>query len=506
MLNVASEQAPVEETPERSARTPRDVVGSVAVWLVPALVAFGVGWWGILRVGISRDESATIDISTRSLPQIWRMVQHADAVHALYYGILHFWTEAFGISLLSIRLPSLIGTAIAAAALAVLGRMLVSPWAGFAAGLLYACSPEISSFAHDARSYGMDSALVVALVIVFVYALRSRRRRPWIGYALMLLVTVVAHLFTLLIVPAQGITVLWYAWTRRDWLPLRRWLVSTAVALAALSPFLSRAISQGGTASWIPPLTRHAVALFAADLAGGVYLIGPVIVLSACAIGIRRQPPGDGDTPSVVKIALPWLAVPPALLFAYSIHVPLYVFRYLLYCLPALNLLTAAGMQRLNRVLRVVVLLALIAATIPLQLAVRDRNIGANDFGGEAAYISAAKRPGDALVFLVPTQRELASSDRPAYAGLDDIAEAQTPAQAANFSGTDVPTGVLRQRLGAVDRVWAVKYWVSKAGRPAAHVVENRRYALLKAAGLRWVSTRRFRGGAILLFQRPGTS
>ena len=68
--------------------------------------------------------------------------------------------------------------------------------------------------------------------------------------------------------------------------------------------------------------------------------------------------------------------------------------------------------------------------------------------------------------------------DRRAYPGLRDIARAKTSAQAANFSGTDVPDAVLEQHLKTVNRVWAVKYWVAAAGRPAADAVEARRYAL----------------------------
>ncbi|HEY2792454.1 MAG TPA: glycosyltransferase family 39 protein [Micromonosporaceae bacterium] len=472
---------------------PRRVLRDVAVWLVPALVAFGVGWWGMLAVGISRDETATIDISTRSVPDIWRMVQHADTVHAAYYLILHFWTGAFGISPMSLRLPSLIGTAIAAALVGVLGRMLVSPRAGFAAGLLFACSPEISAYAHNARSYGMDSALVVLLVILFVRAMRSNRPRAWAGYGLMLVLTVVMHLFTLLIVPAQGITMLLYARSQRSWRPLLYWLAAAVPAVAVLSPFLLRAISQGGTASWIPPLHWHDVGLFVVNLGGGKYVFVAMLLIAAF---------GAFEARKVTRIALPWLLLPPVLLFGYSIRDPLYVFRYLLYCLPALLLLVAAGMERLKTWLHLTLLAVLIAATIPLHISLRDPNIGANDFRAEATFIAANKQPGDAIMFLVPTQRQLASSDRPAYSGLHDIAEGKTPAEAANFSGADVSDTVLAQRLRSVDRVWAVVYWVARASRPAAHASENKRYKMLKAAGLRWVETVHFRGGAFQLYQR----
>src|SRR6185312_13159269 len=206
------------------------------------------------------------------------------------------------------------------------------------------------------------------------------------------------------------------------------------------------------------------------------------------AVGVRRG--GDAREPSVVAVALPWLLIPPALLLLGSLWDPLYVFRYVLYSLPALMLLVAAGLDRFRWWLHVPLVLALIALTIPMHQAVRSPSIGANDLRGEAAYLSSNKRPGDAIVFLSPPQRQMTSSYPRAYSGLDDIGRAESPAEAANFNGIDVSTAGLQRKLDRTDRVWAVKYWVTASQRPAKHVIERQRYAMFKRAGLHWVSTR----------------
>jgi mannosyltransferase len=205
----------------------------------------------------------------------------------------------------------------------------------------------------------------------------------------------------------------------------------------------------------------------------------------------------------VWNVALPWLLIPPILLLVYSVYQPLYVFRYVLYCLPALALLVATGLDRLKWWLHLPVLAALVVATIPLHQTVLDPKTGANNLRGEAAYIKSQKQPGDAIVYLVPTQRYMSNSYPPAYAGLYDIAAAKSQAQAGNFSGINVTDQQLLERLRGVDRVWAVKYWAFPAARPGNRVIENERYALFKEAGLKWKSTKHFRGGAILLFERP---
>lgn len=471
----------------------------IVTWAIPALVALGVGLWGLTAVGIDRDETATIDIGTRTVPEIFRTISRADAVHALYYLFMHFWMGWFGTSPATIRMPSLLGAVLAAGLLAVLGTRLVSRRAGITAGLLYACAPMISAYAHDARSYGIVSMLVICLTLAMVRAMTSPRRRTWIPYGALLLLVVTLHLFMLLIVAAHAVTIGWYALSRRDWRPARRWLGTVVLALIPLTLLLSCAIAQGATANWITAPTWPTVGTMLVDLSGGFALIGPMFILAVFAY--RRRTTGNA-VPSVFTIALPWLILPPTLLLTVSLWDPLYVFRYVLYCLPALMLLVATALDRLDWRLHVPVLVTLIAVAIPLQIAVRSPDIGANDLRGEAVYLQANKEPGDSIVYLIPTQRYMASSYPAAYAGLRDLAVDQTQAQAANFSGTDVSDRTLLQRLRTVDRVWAVKYWAFTWARPHNAVVEQDRYALFREAGLKWVSTTHFRGGAILLFVR----
>ena len=64
----------------------------------------------------------------------------------------------FGYGELALRLPSAIAMAVAAVFVAALGRRLVSPGAGLAAGLLFAVIPDISLYGQDARSYAMVDA------------------------------------------------------------------------------------------------------------------------------------------------------------------------------------------------------------------------------------------------------------------------------------------------------------------------------------------------------------
>ena len=198
------------------------------------------------------------------------------------------------------------------------------------------------------------------------------------------------------------------------------------------------------------------------------------------------------------------MALPPLLLIGYSLHHPLYQYRYLLYCLPGLLLLVAATLDKLRWHLGIPVTVALLAAMIPAQLGVRNTRSDPNDSKGEAALIAAQKRPGDAILFLLPTQRRFINSYPSAYAGLHDVLMAQSQAVTGTFEGTNVDDATLVARLQHVDRVWAVRYWDWWFRRAANAKLAQHRDAELKAAGLRWVSSTHFSGrGEILLYARP---
>ncbi len=469
-------------------------------------LALVIGMWGLTRVSIDRDETATIDIGTRTVPQIFRMIQYADAVHATYYVIMHYWMGWFGTSPVAIRIPSLIGVVIAAGLVSVLGTHLVSRRAGLTAGILYAGAPMISSIAHDARSYGFISAVAVGTTYALVRALESDRRRAWIPYGLGAVLLVLLHLLAVLLLAAHAVTVAWYAVGQRNWRPAMRWLITVAVAAVPMLPIGYLALNQAGTAGWISRPTWADLRDVVVNFAGGLILVVPAVVLIALAY--RRRPKAAGSevagirTPSPWNVGLPWLLAPTVALLAMSIWHPLYVFRYVLYSLPALAVLIAAGLDRFRWWLHAPLVLALLAAAIPMQYDVRSPLIGANDLRGEAAYIQANKRAGDAIVYLVPTQRFMSHSYPSAYAGLRDVGLLKSQAEAANFSGYNVSDTTLVRRLRSVDRVWAVKYWAFPSARPANRVLEERRYAQFKEAGLHWVETVHFRGGAFLLFVR----
>jgi hypothetical protein len=138
-------------------------------WLpvIPAVVTLLFCLDQIQRPSFTRDETATLAAVHRSFPQLVRMLGTVDVVHGLYYALIWVVVRIGGSGEFAVRLPSGLALAIAAAVVTALGRRLVSPRAGLAAGLAFAVLPSVSWFAETAR----EGALVAALGTVASYCL-----------------------------------------------------------------------------------------------------------------------------------------------------------------------------------------------------------------------------------------------------------------------------------------------------------------------------------------------
>ncbi|MFJ6596306.1 glycosyltransferase family 39 protein [Streptomyces violaceusniger] len=120
-------------------------------------VMLGLGLWGLDRGTMWRDESATYQMARRTLPQIRDALGTVDAVHGLYYLLMHPLL-ALHPSEVTMRLPSVLAAVAATALVAALGCRLARPRVGLWAGLLYATTPVVTHYAQEGRSYALVAA------------------------------------------------------------------------------------------------------------------------------------------------------------------------------------------------------------------------------------------------------------------------------------------------------------------------------------------------------------
>jgi mannosyltransferase len=476
-------------------------------WLVaviPALAELAVGGYRIGVPSLWRDEAATISGSQRPLAAIVAMAQNQDAVHGPYYVLMHAVIAAGGISPTTLRLPSLLAMCVAVGLTAALGRRLAqasglpgapgaprapgapgAPGAravGVLAGLALTAVPLTTRYAQEARPYALTTVFAVLATYALVRAVASPRRRWWVLYAAALALAGLFSLFTVLIVAAHAVS-LWWARSQAGCGEvggqiMRRWLTACLVAAVLLAPIAYLSAGQSAQLNWVRRPDLSSAATLLREFAGATPLIPVISVLAllgcVAANGIRHR-----GSITLVGISLPWLVLPPVVLIAVSLIHPVYVERYVLFCLPPLALLTSAGLvwlatvtrralsgrhvgPRLAAVLAVVpsAVLALVVAGVVIgpQGEIRQVTARADDLRAVASLIARHERPGDAILYL-PRDAELVGVAYPApFRRLRDIGQAESPVASATLRGLPASPRMVAARLATVRRVWIVQW------------------------------------------------
>ncbi|MEU6036368.1 glycosyltransferase family 39 protein [Actinomadura sp. NPDC047616] len=465
---------------------------------IPVALSFAVGLWALARPALWRDEAVTIGVARRSPWDALRLLSDIDAVHGLYYLVMHPVVAVFGAGETAVRLPSVLGAAAAAGLTAWLGMRLADARTGLVAGLLVAVSPAMSRYAQEARQYTWVTALAVAATLLLVRALERRGddggRREWAAYGAVVALMGWLHMFALLLVLPHAVA------ARRD---LRRWAVAAGGALAAVLPLALLSVTQRAQVNWITRPGRDDLWYLLDMLAGTHWLILPTLALVVVALWRPSTRPGEGAGDDTRWGLLAWLVVPPVALLVASLVVPTYLFRYVLFCFPALALLVALGLRRLPAWAAAAVLAVLVVALVPAHRQVREPDARADDLRTLSTIIRTGKRPGDALLFHQQYYRRAMSAYADAYAGLRDIALGRTGTRSGTIDGEEVPSAELARRLADVERLWYVHRNAKAPDAP-----DRAKERLVRRSGaFRKVKRWRFKGGTVTLYEnlRPGT-
>ncbi|MFE5869515.1 glycosyltransferase family 39 protein [Streptomyces roseifaciens] len=457
----------------RSRPVRRPTRAAVLAVSVPAAVMLVLGLWGLDRGTMWRDESATFQVARRSLPELWHVLGTIDAVHGLYYALMHA-VLAVRPDEIALRLPSVAASAVTAALVGALGCRLARPRVGLWAGLLYAVTPFVSHYAQEGRSYALVATGAALATWLLVRAAEHGSYGRWAGYGAVAAGTALLHEFAVLLLAAHAVTLLLSRVPLRTW---RRWGCAAAAACLPLIPLVIVSRGQSAQVSWIrTPGRPEAEALVKAFAGPGQPVLGAVLLLAAVALlapargwrqALSSSSPGRGAL-GLTAVALPWALVPPVLLYAAAQYQPLFLDRYLLFCLAGVPLLAAAGADRLlalvpwRRTVTAAGAVAVLAAFV-VQLPLQERERLPTSRGDELAPVAAAAaqqaRPGDAVLFLPLYERRVALAYPRDFAGLRDLTLKRSPAASGTLFGDEVTTAVLRDRLARLpsgSRVWVV--------------------------------------------------
>ena len=437
--------------------------------LIVGLLAAAISLGGAARPSFWYDEAATISAAYgRSLGQLWHMLGNVDAVHGLYYVLMHAWFQIFPPTEFWSRVPSGLAVGGAAAGVVVLAKQFSPRTTAVASGVFCAVLPRTTWAGIEARPYALSMMAAVWLTVLLVVAVRRESAWPWLPYGIVLATSILLDMYVVLLLIAHAVFIFAFRRPRKVFIDFA---VASVLTVFALAPFVVAVIGQVHQVKWIAPIGHRTIEdvavqqYFERSPPFGVLsalLVVVAIVLwrftSAQLVQAERQ---------LLALAIGWIAIPTAVIVGLSalLH-PIYTPRYLSFTAPAMALVlgVCTGALAVKPWVTAAVVAVFAVAATPNYIRAQ-RNPYAKygmDYSQVADLITAKASPGDCLLvndtvtFMPAPMRPLLAARPDAYRKLIDLTLWQRATETNDVFDTNLIPEVVATPLSHCDVVWII--------------------------------------------------
>ena len=410
---------PSQPSAQQIASVRPHVSSSTVHWVTLSLL---IAWDVVLRVHCLGckpfwfDETFSVEMARISWRHFGRVLWWREANMSLYYLLLRAWLH-FGSSEAFIRSLSVVIAAAEIPALYWLARQLYDKRIALLSAALLSVNAFDVRYSQETRSYSLFLLLATLSSAFLVRLLREPTPRNRVAYVVSISLAAYAHFYALLLALAQ--------WTvlRSAGIPVlsphadgvRRQLNSAWKTVAvALLPLLVFVMKTGaGPIRWITRPKARDVFEFFEHLSGGIHwpmaaLCTAVVIAAVLPVIVRLWKRNQSWETWRAQFLLLWFAGPVLLTAMLSFVRPLFLDRFLIFCLPPLLILFAAGLGRLQKAPVLAVALAMVLL-LSLQgvfhVYGHDFDAQRDASGAATAFILDRAQPGDGIVFNIPATR-----------------------------------------------------------------------------------------------------
>ena len=370
------------------------------IMVIAALVAAVLVVAYIGSESIWLDEAVSIMIA-HDWDNMWRISFQSEANMWLYHTVLHFWLQ-LGQNEVWIRLLSAIFAIATVPVVLALGARLVDPRAGAIAAFVLAANVYFIQYAQEARSYSLLLFLVTVSSYYFVSCIERPARNNWVGYIFSSVLALYAHFFGALALGAHALSVVFLR--RRD-IPWGALVLSYAAMLLLLVPILFSSFLKGAShIAWIEQpnvLTLyHTVQEFAGSAPTLVLVYLPLSVIAiVSAVRTFRRCRFGFEAWRVAFLVMLFLA-PILFVFSFSLLVkPIFVPRYLIFCLIPFVLLVAAGFGAFRARWIIAGLATVLVLSSGRSIVKLYTERHKEDWRSATAFVLSQAKPHDAVLF-----------------------------------------------------------------------------------------------------------
>jgi 4-amino-4-deoxy-L-arabinose transferase-like glycosyltransferase len=374
------------------------------------------------------DEAFSVEVARLTWPNFLHLLWWREANMSLYYLLLRGWLH-FGQSPYFIRSLSVLMAALTLPAIYWLGRLLFDRRVALIVAALFTFNAYDVRYSQEARSYSLFLLLATLSSGLLVWWLAEPSRRRLRGYIAASVLAAYSHFYALLLIAAHWLTLKLTGPPQiAEDLPksrLRRAWWTTGLLALPLLAFVAK--TGAGPIRWIHrPGSRDLVEFFE-HLCGSDHWALALLYVATCAVAAssvgprlwKRDPSRDVWR---LQFLLIWFFFPIVLTVLLSFARPVFLGRYMIFCLPPLLILAAAGLERLRRPWMLGAALAvMLFFSLQGVFFVYGHDFDTERDASESAsnFILDQAEPGDAILFHIAETRIPYEFSRSLRAGRD---------------------------------------------------------------------------------------
>lgn len=305
------------------------------------------------KADIGNDECFSLYYACRSLSDIAVGLSTYDNP-PLWELILHFWVMLFGVSVVSLRMLSLIFSVMTVVPIWLIGERYVGRHVGLLASAMYAFSTLSIFLSHDGRVYSLLAMLSAWSLYLFltVFDKNYRGRAAWVWLAVVNVLIMYSHYMAFWVIVVEAMVLLFVPGAiRRLW---KHGLIHAAVLIVCYIPMwpvlYERFMDSGVHGTWIAKTEGFDALYFMfchltnSPVPTILYLVLALGNLVIAVVDMVRKRFKLGN---VTLLTAMWL-IPLVVSFVVSFFVGMFLDRYFYFVLPAYLLALSAYCHRLT--------------------------------------------------------------------------------------------------------------------------------------------------------------
>ncbi len=353
------------------------------------------------------DEIASVATARLHGSSFWSCIAHQEGNMALYYVLLHGWLR-FGLGEAAVRVLSVIPGVAAVPVMYLLGARVAGKKAGLLAAAFLALNACEVIVSQEARAYSFLVLGVVASTYLFVRVIERPTLAGTCIYGLAAALTWYFHYFGTLVPLAHAASLVALPAERRPWKKLSAGAAMIAVVGAPVLWMIH--IQSIEHLAWVqPPSFLELYHLGGYLAAGNGKLVGGVLLALDLALifvflrtlARRWREREHGLAAWRYCLIASGVITPVVVTLLISISRPVFHHRFLIICLPAWVLMTAAGGQEIRRFSWRASAIGAVCALSLVSVVTSYTNVR-EDWRGAARFLIAQAHPGDTVFYYQP--------------------------------------------------------------------------------------------------------